>query len=163
MTQITMNFAGELTTCGVYMIRCRLTKRVYVGSSIDIPLRWREHRNTLRRGVHHSKFLQRAWDRRGEDNFEFFIIACCLPEDRLEVEQHWLDKSTCAFNGSRNARHGGPKAKTYEIRGRQMTARQIADEYELNLNTLLARVKFGDRGEDLIRPMARSGRARYAK
>lgn len=59
---------------GVYQIRCTVTGKVYVGSSARIEVRLREHRRALRRGTHHSRLLQRAWNKYGEGAFAFSVI-----------------------------------------------------------------------------------------
>lgn len=73
---------------GVYVIRNRVNGKVYVGSSAtNIAARWNTHRHSLRNGTHHSRHLQRAWIRHGEESFSFSIIAICGPKWCLAVEQ----------------------------------------------------------------------------
>lgn len=77
---------------GVYRITCLANKRVYIGSSARVGMRINEHKYRLRHDKHHSRHLQRAWDKYGEDAFEFEVLA--LEEDRkfrLFLEQHLLD------------------------------------------------------------------------
>jgi group I intron endonuclease len=88
---------------GVYMIRLLLDKRAYVGSSVNVRKRVQNHVSALRRGKHHSDHLQRAWDKYGEDYFEFFAVGYYPRPELLEQEQYWLDTYTCAFNASRDA------------------------------------------------------------
>lgn len=59
---------------GVYKITNIINNKCYIGSSIDIVGRWRQHMKALRKGIHHSIHLQRAWNKDGEENFEFSII-----------------------------------------------------------------------------------------
>jgi len=80
---------------GIYEI-CNLhdgKATAYVGSSVDIERRWREHRRLLCGGEHYNPRLQHAWDKYGEAAFEWRVIeeaqaGACL----LEREQHWLDR-----------------------------------------------------------------------
>lgn len=88
---------------GVYMIRCLLDKRAYVGSSKDIKRRLQRHVCALRGGTHHSVHLQRAWDKYGEDAFEVFALGYYPLESLREEEQWWLDNTKAVFNGSRIA------------------------------------------------------------
>ncbi len=84
--------------CGVYQITCRPNGRVYVGSSVQIYVRWAEHRRRLRRGDHHSRRMQGAWDKYGEESFRFSVLEEC-PKDQLEKrEQFYLDSLKPAFN-----------------------------------------------------------------
>lgn len=80
---------------GVYQILCVPTGKVYVGSASDLYDRWREHRWHLKRGTHHSLYLQRAWDKYGETAFEFSVIELVPVEQLLEVEQRWIDATRC--------------------------------------------------------------------
>lgn len=64
----------------------------YVGSSIDIKRRWNHHRCLLGKGGHFNVHLQNAWDRYGEDAFEWRVIEEIKNrENLLEREQFWLD------------------------------------------------------------------------
>lgn len=87
---------------GVYVIECG--KRQYVGSAKDIRARWSMHRHELRKGIHHSRFLQRAWDKYGEAAFAFRILEECESEQCVEREQYWIDALAPVFNMHRLAR-----------------------------------------------------------
>jgi group I intron endonuclease len=88
---------------GVYMIRNKSTKFFYVGSSKRLKKRMDEHRRVLRKGEHHSVYLQRAWSKYGEPDFEFFVAHYRAPAEALELEQWWLDNAKCVYNMSRTA------------------------------------------------------------
>lgn len=71
---------------GVYQIQNKINSHKYIGSSVNIDRRWREHKNALRKNSHHSSYLQRAWNKYGESNFEFKILVILEPFQNLEVE-----------------------------------------------------------------------------
>jgi group I intron endonuclease len=77
---------------GVYLIRHMVSERVYVGSSKDIPVRWRCHRSELNNNKHPSAYLQRSWNRHGEEAFEFIRLETCPIEQLAEREQYWMDE-----------------------------------------------------------------------
>lgn len=79
-------------TCGVYLIRNTVNGKVYVGSSIDIGKRWRQHINGLNAGRHRSPHLQSAWDCYGEISFEFSILEICGIPELLSREQSHIDE-----------------------------------------------------------------------
>lgn len=58
---------------GVYAIRC--PAGAYVGRTRDMRVRWANHRAVLRRGKHHSRRLQAAWDKYGESAFQFEVVS----------------------------------------------------------------------------------------
>lgn len=77
---------------GVYMIEHRESGKKYVGSAAwSFASRWNQHRHDLRKGKHKNSYLQRAWDKYGEDAFEFRVIEPCLPEHATGVEQVFID------------------------------------------------------------------------
>lgn len=79
---------------GIYQIRNIVNNKVYIGSAIDVKGRWDRHKSLLNRNKHHSKHLQFAWNKYGEDNFVFEIIEKVKDSNKLiEREQYWLDKT----------------------------------------------------------------------
>jgi group I intron endonuclease len=87
---------------GVYVIEC--CERQYIGSARHIRARWATHCHELRKGIHHSRFLQRAWEKYGEDAFTFRVIEECEPERCVEREQYWIDVLAPVFNMHLTAR-----------------------------------------------------------
>ena len=66
---------------GIYMIRCKVNEKCYIGQSTNIKRRWYTHINELNRNVHICKKLQEDWNAYGESNFEFKIIQECTKDD----------------------------------------------------------------------------------
>lgn len=88
--------AGRLPLAsGVYQILCTANSKLYVGSSVSIWDRWLHHRRLLRRGDHTNLFLQRAWNRHGEERFEWSVLELVDPAELLAAEQRWIDKTLC--------------------------------------------------------------------
>lgn len=77
---------------GVYIIKNKITNKFYVGHSIDINKRFNAHKSYLKRGIHYCVYLQRSWNKYGEDNFEFIIIKDSLSEEEsIILEQYYID------------------------------------------------------------------------
>ncbi|MDP3987255.1 MAG: NUMOD3 domain-containing DNA-binding protein [Nanoarchaeota archaeon] len=79
---------------GIYYIKNILNNKIYIGSSINLETRFREHKNDLRNKNHHSYHLQQAWNKYGEENFQFGIIEECKEKVKkfiIQREQYWLD------------------------------------------------------------------------
>jgi group I intron endonuclease len=91
----------------IYKIINTINNKFYVGSTANTVERFRTHRNRLRRGKHHTKHLQAAWDKYGEAAFVFHVIEE-VPIDKSlqEAEEVWLSnhvgKSYC-YNTSLHA------------------------------------------------------------
>lgn len=79
----TRSSTGHKKICGVYAFEHIPTGMLYVGSSINCEERQRKHKC---RGRH---FFRRATEL-GWENFKFYILEKCLPENRLELERDWI-------------------------------------------------------------------------
>jgi group I intron endonuclease len=93
---------------GVYQILCKATSKIYIGSTVNLRDRWAGHCSSLRCGKHPNVFLQRAWNKYGEAQFEFSVLEFIDEADLLRAEQRWIDETRCAernigFNISRVA------------------------------------------------------------
>lgn len=77
----------------IYQIRNTLTDAVYIGSTLHLSHRWWTHQRQLRDNRHHSRYLQRAWNKYGESVFEFATVEEAEGREALLVrEQHHLDQ-----------------------------------------------------------------------
>ena len=81
---------------GVYQIHCIPTGKIYVGSAVNLRERWYKHRWRLRRGEHVNRYLQQAWVKYGEQNFEFTVLEFVDRNNLLTTEQAWIDQTRCA-------------------------------------------------------------------
>src|SRR6266545_437257 len=84
-----------LRPSGVYQIRCLITGQIYIGSAVNMLARWAEHQRSLRRGIHVNQHLQQAWNKYGEEKFEFTVVEYVKRAFLLRIEQEWIDKSQC--------------------------------------------------------------------
>lgn len=85
---------------GIYGIRHKLTRRYYVGSSVNVRSRIWVHRRALKNGLHHSRHLQAAFDIYGKDEFVIvFIQKLKKIKDLIPHEQYWIDKLYAYKNG----------------------------------------------------------------
>lgn len=78
---------------GVYRIRNVNDGTVYVGSAVNLRIRWFHHRKLLRKRTHHCAHLQRAWLKHGESVFLFEVVELCSIEHLLRAEQVLLDQA----------------------------------------------------------------------
>lgn len=89
---------------GIYQIQSkRKPDRIYIGSAVNIHNRWKCHLNDLRNNRHHSKKLQRHYDKYGESDLQFSVLLGCDKVDLIKSEQYFLDIHNPYFNGSMKA------------------------------------------------------------
>lgn len=75
-----------------------MNSKVYIGQSVDIYIRIRDHIHLLETNKHTSKHLQAAWNKYGKENFLFEIIEECQREFLKDREQYWMDQTKCIDN-----------------------------------------------------------------
>lgn len=80
---------------GIYKITNLTNQMFYIGSSQDLIKRWRDHRSVLNVNTHKNIYLQNAWNKYGEDNFEFEILEIVHIDLLIEREQHWINFTKC--------------------------------------------------------------------
>lgn len=95
---------------GIYSIKNLKSGRMYIGSSYNIRARWNKHKRDLRRGKHHSLPLQRAFDKYGEQSFEFKMLIICRQQDMLLYEQRAIDAFNSCDNGYNVSKIAGSRA-----------------------------------------------------
>lgn len=84
---------------GVYIILNNTNNNIYIGSTNNIKRRWDWHKNQLKKNKHGNKYLQRAYNKYGKDNFSFEIVEYINTESLLlSREQKWLDFFNPEYN-----------------------------------------------------------------
>ena len=79
--------------CGIYKIINQIDGKVYIGQSVSIYKRWKEHRSVayLEHDEHYNTYLYYAIRKYGLENFSFEIIEKCTPEELNEREMYWIE------------------------------------------------------------------------
>ncbi len=77
---------------GIYAIVNLKTEKFYIGSAVKLNSRKSLHLNQLRKGKHHSKYLQNSYNKHGEECFIFKVLEYVEDENNLlKIEQKYLD------------------------------------------------------------------------
>lgn len=63
---------------------------MYIGSTKNFQERWAQHKRLLQRGLHSNRHLQNAWNKDGEDLFEFSEVEY-VDKDWEIREQYYTD------------------------------------------------------------------------
>lgn len=84
-----MPYANDLS--GIYRITNTVSNKVYVGQSLRVKKRVREHFRLLRLGKHPNPHLQRSYDKHGEQAFLWGLeVVCEDPQDLDLIENAFL-------------------------------------------------------------------------
>ena len=75
---------------GIYQIVNKVTQKRYIGKSSNIASRWRGHKYDLRNNTHPNDYLQKAWNKHGEINFDFEILQLCSLDLCSLYEDYWV-------------------------------------------------------------------------
>ena len=112
-----------MNSSGIYLIVNLINGMFYVGSTICFKDRWCVHRNQLNTNLHKSTYLQNAWNKYGEEAFQFIIVEIVEDRNKLEeIEQLWMDASNCY-----NSKFGyNLRTKAYSNKGIKRTKESIA-------------------------------------
>jgi len=116
---------------GVYVIENQCTRKVYVGSAYRMEYRRQRHFKQLTEGRHHSKKLQRSWDKHGPGVFRFRPVLVCSKANLLMYEQiviDWHDAYRKGYNclpraGSRAGMKASPEHRAKIAEGLRKSGR----------------------------------------
>ncbi len=93
---------------GIYSITNVVTGDMYIGQTIqDFEKRWKSHISALNRGNHDNEYLQRSWNKYGEDAFKFKAIHYCDELDILNDLEKYYIKKYDTYNNGFNMTEGG--------------------------------------------------------
>lgn len=124
-----------MSSCGVYRIQIG-ADNFYFGSSVNLDARRNAHLSDLKAGRHHNKWMQRAWNK--HQDFQFEVVEVCVPETVLESEQKYLDqwaKTPGNMNMATLAQGGcGPLTEEHRQKiSSVLSGRNLSEEHKANL------------------------------
>lgn len=153
-------------TTGVYIITNKINGKIYVGSSVKVEQRWREHESDLRLNKHHSKHLQRAYEKYGISAFDFKILEEVSDSQKLlEREQHYLDTLTpyqrdVGYNNCRNAHNTLGFKHTEESKKKMSESRKGQKRSEETKNRISEALKGKQKSEEVRRKIGDAHRGK---
>ena len=92
---------------GIYKITNQITNKVYIGQSIDIQQRWKQHKHQAKNNRKNNK-LYWAMRKYGIENFLFQTIEQCeFSQQQLDNRQrYWIEYYNSYENGYNSTRGG---------------------------------------------------------
>lgn len=77
--------------CGIYSIENIINHKKYIGQSVNVEHRWYCHRSDLKNKKHDNDYLQKSWNKYGEENFQFRVLEQCHRDMLNEKERYYID------------------------------------------------------------------------
>ena len=100
---------------GIYCIENKINHKKYIGQSVNIYQRRNQHKNELLRNCHDNDYLQKSFNKYGLDNFEFYILEECTPENLDKREIYYINHyHTLDDNYGYNLKAGGQDGEVTE-------------------------------------------------
>ena len=134
-----------MSTTGIYKIENKINHKVYIGQSVNITDRWRNHRSAYKdtSDKAYETHLYRSMRKYGIENFNFSIIEECLPSELNERERYWISYYDSFFNGYNLTLGGdgatGGSVNKEKIKGiindllnTTLIQRQIAEKWQIS-------------------------------
>jgi hypothetical protein len=166
-----------LKKSGVYAIRCLPTNQLYIGGTrLTFEQRFQMHRSQLNTNRATSPLLQEAWNKYGQDAFEFIPLKAFPKNEIAEREREAIMKVKPALNfpvgldvdGREKTRlrhrqsigltgvalYAPPHANTekFEVDGEWLTRSELAERAGVSYPSIILRLKKGLTGRALIKP-----------
>ena len=87
------NILGSEEVCGIYKITDQVSKEAYIGQSVSVQTRWKDH---IKCGVgavksSSSNQLYAAMRRDGIENFSFELLEACSREELNDKEKYFIE------------------------------------------------------------------------
>ena len=121
---------------GIYRILNKINGNCYIGSSLNVEKRYKHHLSTLRHTSRRCSILQKAFNKYGEDNFEFQVILCCKPEYRLYYEQQLIRELNSQYNVFTNVSDSPLRQFTFTEQSKlKMSIAHKGKNYQNSINT----------------------------
>ena len=154
---------------GIYKITNATNGKCYIGQTVNFRKRKRNHFNYLRNNKHHNTYLQRAFNKYGEKNFDIQFLESCSIDmlDDLECKYIELYQSMVNKNGY-NLLTGGQKYRTFslEVRSRMSEIRKrykMTKEHCLNISKGRKGIKLSEEALERMKMTKRKNRIQWGE
>lgn len=105
----------------IYEILNKKNGKSYIGQTLNYKNRCYGHKHKLKNNKHVNKYLQRSWNKYGEESFEFNILEKCKSLKELnKKEKKWIEKkkatnSDYGYNNMNGGNNGNHSQETKEL------------------------------------------------
>lgn len=101
--------------CGIYKIVSKITGDLYIGQSVRLNQRWKQHLLSLQKHKHGNYKLQILYDTYGENNLSYSVLENCSKTSLNNREQYYIDTLNPSINIVLNVKERtGVQPKIYD-------------------------------------------------
>lgn len=130
---------------GIYLITNKINGKNYIGQSIDIARRWRQHREAVSYG---QTPLYKAIRKYGIENFDFCILEECSKEELNDKEIQYIEQYNSYFCGYNQTRGGDQYSHNVKLtdndfdkiidllKNTTITQKEIAESFSVGEDTI---------------------------
>lgn len=131
---------------GIYCIENLINSKKYIGQSVNISNRWKHHKSELNSNIHFNDYLQKSWNKYGEDNFHFYVLEFCDVSKLDTLEVYYIDLyETLNRDKGYNLISGGSSNKTYS----DETRAKISNSLKGHKVSIESRIKISENHADV--------------
>lgn len=130
---------------GIYKIENLINHKIYVGQSIHIERRWREHCRPSTRSL-----ISSAIKKYGKENFSFQILEECSRDELNEKEDFYIQKFNCVVPNGYNIKEQGDGKETIfycydketflsiveDIKADKISFQEIGEKYDISVRSV---------------------------
>ena len=118
---------------GIYQIKNLINNKLYIGQTLDKFIeRYWNHVWKLNNQRHDNKYLQNAWAKYGEDNFEFSVLHIFQDGENIDdLERYYIDQYD--FNNLYNIQYSGQDHAMLGIHMSEETKMKIGESNRKNM------------------------------
>lgn len=129
------------------MLENKVNGKKYIGQSINVERRWKQHIKDSKNKVLKSRYLYRSFNKYGVENFNLAVIEENIPYSKInEREQYWIEcYQTYAPNGYNLTKGGeGVLGLKYSEEQRKKISERVLKWHKENKSLFLNAIKKRD-------------------